>query len=391
MSLFNSVIQIHGSGSTSGSQITLNDLVLTGANSSNFGGGVAFAGSSATGESLTINRCHITLNSSLTGGAGMSATNVETVSVNDSTLSDNSTSSVGGAINQTLGTINLNNSTLSGNSASSGGGMYLSGAGSVIRSSTIYNNDDGMVVFGPGSDIDMKNSIISGNIGSDCDSPFPTPSNLISNGYNVLGSLGTCVLTGPQTGDASGNPMLAALADNGGNTPTHALLAGSPAIDNGDPTGCTDSGGALLAYDQRGPGFDRALDGDDNGSVICDSGAFEAAGTIDEEDVEDAIENLDDIISNAPATDFKNGNPQNAFMKKLNSVLNQLEQIANETDPGIREGLINQLKSKLVNDILAKSNGCPDEPDNNDWVTDCDLQIEIQGWVDSILNLLDQL
>jgi hypothetical protein len=53
--------------------------------------------------------------------------------------------------------------------------------------------------------------------------------------------------------------------------------------------------------------------------------------------------------------------------------------------------LINQLKSKLVNDILAKSNGCPDEPDNNDWVTDCDLQIEIQDWVDSVLNLLDQL
>ena len=40
-------------------------------------------------------------------------------------------------------------------------------------------------------------------------------------------------------------PLLGPLADNGGPTQTHALLAGSPAIDAGDDT-------AAPATDQRG-------------------------------------------------------------------------------------------------------------------------------------------
>jgi hypothetical protein len=51
------------------------------------------------------------------------------------------------------------------------------------------------------------------------------------------------------------------LANNGGSTLTHALLAGSQAIDMGDDTACP-------ATDQRG--FGR------NG--ICDIGAFEFEG-----------------------------------------------------------------------------------------------------------------
>ena len=54
------------------------------------------------------------------------------------------------------------------------------------------------------------------------------------------------------------------LADNGGPTMTHALVAGSPAIDAGDPAGNTSQ------FDQRGEGFDRIF-----GSSI-DIGAFEA-------------------------------------------------------------------------------------------------------------------
>jgi hypothetical protein len=49
-----------------------------------------------------------------------------------------------------------------------------------------------------------------------------------------------------------------------------ALLPGSPAIDAGNPNGCTDSEGHLLTTDQRGwarPGKD------DTGG--CDMGAFE--------------------------------------------------------------------------------------------------------------------
>src|SRR5206468_2663488 len=62
------------------------------------------------------------------------------------------------------------------------------------------------------------------------------------------------------------NPLLGALRDNGGPTPTIALLPGSPAIDAGDNTGAPD-------FDQRGSGFPRIV----NGTI--DIGAFEAQAT----------------------------------------------------------------------------------------------------------------
>ena len=58
--------------------------------------------------------------------------------------------------------------------------------------------------------------------------------------------------------------MLGPLQDNGGPTFTHALLPGSPAIDSGDPSFTPPP-----FYDQRGPGFDRVV----NGRI--DIGSFE--------------------------------------------------------------------------------------------------------------------
>ena len=48
------------------------------------------------------------------------------------------------------------------------------------------------------------------------------------------------------------DPQLGPLQNNGGPTQTHALLAGSSAIDAGNPSGCRDQFGALLQKDQRG-------------------------------------------------------------------------------------------------------------------------------------------
>jgi hypothetical protein len=67
----------------------------------------------------------------------------------------------------------------------------------------------------------------------------------------------------------SGNPNLGPLANNGSSTLTHALLAGSPAIDAGNNATC-------LATDQRG--ISRPLDGNGDSSAVCDIGAVEASG-----------------------------------------------------------------------------------------------------------------
>ncbi|MEZ6086558.1 MAG: choice-of-anchor Q domain-containing protein [Pirellulaceae bacterium] len=47
--------------------------------------------------------------------------------------------------------------------------------------------------------------------------------------------------------------LLGPLADNGGPTPTHALLTGSPAIDAGNNTLANAPGGNDLTTDQRAP------------------------------------------------------------------------------------------------------------------------------------------
>jgi hypothetical protein len=67
---------------------------------------------------------------------------------------------------------------------------------------------------------------------------------------------------------------LAALANNGGPTATHALQAGSAAIDAGD-TSCRDAVGTELETDQRGTGFPRRTNGDGLPGAFCDLGAFE--------------------------------------------------------------------------------------------------------------------
>jgi hypothetical protein len=57
----------------------------------------------------------------------------------------------------------------------------------------------------------------------------------------IVGSIGHCII-----GNASNlvNALLGPLQDNGGPTPTHGLISGSPAIDAGN---C-----AVLVTDQRG-------------------------------------------------------------------------------------------------------------------------------------------
>ena len=90
---------------------------------------------------------------------------------------------------------------------------------------------------------------------------------VVSQGYNLYSSTAGCAVA-PAAGDqTAADPGLALLANQGGPTLTHALLASSPAINSGHPGAPGSGGNACAATDQRG--VPRSLGG------RCDKGAYE--------------------------------------------------------------------------------------------------------------------
>src|SRR5437762_844948 len=110
----------------------------------------------------------------------------------------------------------------------------------------------------------MKNAVLNrGDVGPNMDNDSGT---VISHGYNLCNDNCAGLLNGP--GDQiNTDPILGPLQNNGGPTLTHALLPGSPAIDAGVPNFTPPP-----FFDQRGPGFDRVV----NGRI--DKGSFEVQG-----------------------------------------------------------------------------------------------------------------
>jgi len=222
---------------------------------------------------LTINNCTISGNAaassySATGGG---IYNSGTLTINASTLSGNAGSTnfiYGGAIYNS-GTLSINNSTLSGNTA---GGFTGGGGGGIYNDSTVRisnstlsgnsGSPQGGGIYNNGS-ATLQNSIVAGSpSGGNCYGITT------SDGYN-LSSDTTCNFS--HTGDRNNtNPQLGPLRYNGGPTQTTALPSGSPAVDAGNPAGCTDDQGHPLKTDQRGQ---PRPDKEDTGG--CDMGAYE--------------------------------------------------------------------------------------------------------------------
>jgi len=270
------------------SNVTLSKLTIRNGSVWPHGGGIYNAGT------LTINNGAISGNSShglkTAGSSGGGIYNAGTLTINSSTVSGNRAgggscnpngsscaSGDGGGI-ENSGTLTINNSTVSLNQAAGGcldycvipygggGGIgILNGGTLTINNSTLSGNSTGAYgggIYNAGT-ASLQNSIVANSLlGGNC---YGT---LTSNGYN-LSSDGTCNFS--NTGDLNNtDPKLGPLQKNGGPTQTQALLSGSPAIDAGNPTGCTDSQGHPLKTDQRGrPRPDK----EDTGG--CDMGAFE--------------------------------------------------------------------------------------------------------------------
>ena len=213
------------------------------------------------------------------------------------------------------GQISITNSTVSGNTADYGGGIYrlatdIKGA-AILFNVTIANNTSvavgepgggGILVEGYSAILPtyIVNSIIADNhVNTAGGATGPDCVGIIDSlGYNIIGNSEECYGT-----DASDqidtDPMLGPLQDNGGPTLTHALLADSPAIDAGVPTGCRGdhdqdplTPAEELTQDQRGS--PRPLDGDGDGTAVCDSGAYEFI-LPQEIEVSDSVAPVDDL------------------------------------------------------------------------------------------------
>jgi hypothetical protein len=233
---------VNGGGIDNEGVLTVRDSTVTGNQASGVGGGIN------NFESLIVTGSTINGNSAADGGGvntdGLSAS----VVLLNSTIADNTAvvaGGVGGGIFNTIGTVTLANDTLSSNHAPGGSG------------GNIYNKDTVLA----------RNTIITGGTATsgkeNCGAGVGVP--VVSQGYN-LEDRDQCALT--NTGDqVNTDPLLGALQNNGGPTDTQALPLGSPAVDHGNPAGCTDAFSALLTVDQRGMARPQGLN--------CDIGAYE--------------------------------------------------------------------------------------------------------------------
>lgn len=290
----------NGGGIASSGALTINDSVLIENGAGDDGGAIAISGGV-----LSVNNSIISDNDALDEIAGGILMNGGTATLVDTTVSRNSSAFGGGIFNeggdltllnstvshnntdqefQTIlggsgivndgGTLLVSNSTISENSSigSTGGGIYnrgISPATATIVNSTLSGNS---ATFGGGifnadsSTLHLQNTIIANSgIGGDCVNEGTLATNLA----NLIED-GSCNPT------ISNDPLLEALANNGGPTETHALMPTSPAVDAGDNTACAAL--PVSSLDQRGEL--RPVDGNGDSILTCDIGAYEQQATI---------------------------------------------------------------------------------------------------------------
>jgi CSLREA domain-containing protein len=244
------------------------------------GGGLHLSGGTATidGSSITGNdaRTADPDNDTPFGGGIYSGANA---TITNSTLSGNTTIGGAGSSRQgggiyNAGALTVRNSTISGNNAGGrGGGLRNSIAPAELVHVTFNGNTAGVGAAMdyedlpmPGGSLRLRGVLIAN--GPAACSFAGVGAAITSDGYNIdQGS--SCGLAG--TGDLQNvaNPMIGGLTTNGGPTMTHALLAGSPAIDRVPVADCDDENGAPLADDQRGFARPSPPGGP------CDVGSFE--------------------------------------------------------------------------------------------------------------------
>ncbi len=188
----------------------------------------------------------------------------------------------------------INSSTISGNTGGAVGGV-LAFESQIVHSTIAFNAQTGGLrgpqqgFSGAGGLVTddqstLSHVIVANNTSVDGSNDVEVDAGAVSMNFSLVGDS-----TGLSFSGANNlldvDPLLGPLAANGSvYSLTHALLNGSPAINAGDATIAN-----APYYDQRGPGFDRIIDG------VIDMGAFEAAGVPVEPEVGLSLSQIDFI------------------------------------------------------------------------------------------------
>jgi hypothetical protein len=265
-----------------GTTITITDCTIS-SNGADFGGGIENYNGTATVTRCTVSLNHpdgidsggtLTVTDCTISGNGFGIANRGgTLTVTDCTVSGNAGDGIDNVEGTYSATSTVTDSTISGNSGCGiYNGAYESSLTLTVTGCTITGNlgtghlEGGVVIDGPLVVANLRNTIVAGNTADG----FPDVNGAInSQGHNLIGDgTGGSGYDATDLVGTSSNPIdpkLGPLADNGGPTQTMALLPGSPAINSGDNTDAP-------AFDQRGPGYARIVNG------IIDIGAFQFQG-----------------------------------------------------------------------------------------------------------------
>lgn len=306
LTLNNSVVSENSSLSAGGigsyskggfGSVTLNNSMVIGNTSDGFeGGGIANSNSSelmlvdsivsgntaSTGGGIINNGTATLINSTVSGNSGGGISNYSEgnrsslFAVHNSTVSGND----GGGVSSinfgdySSSVITLNNSTISENKTPRrGGGIFVENGGIWIIDDRYYYSS---------AEIILNNCLVSGNTADLGGNEVYLQTNygrVIADSFTLFGHSGESndeaffnfkpgesdlIATSDGTAPTALDSIIdSALADNGGPTKTHALVAGSPAIDL--DRGCSTG----LSTDQRGQSRPTGLG--------CDAGAFESS------------------------------------------------------------------------------------------------------------------
>jgi hypothetical protein len=285
-----------GGGIANKGTLTLENCVVS-HNTANDGGGIWSRNGALTVINCTIShnvadriaiesdRTHPSTSSTWAcgSGGGIKIVGEGTLTLVNSTVSDNEAKSHGGGLFVACNTTaTLTNVTISGNRATTwGGGLYTKNVLHLTHCTVVNNQARATCASGQMADrcpkgkggggvfvratLHFTNTIIANNGKEDCVMGVPGSYGMLESG-KIGANVNNLVGDGSCDAAYSGDPLLDPLADNGGATWTHALLPDSPVIDAVSVVSCT------VSTDQRGAPRPIVQTSSD---TPCDIGAFE--------------------------------------------------------------------------------------------------------------------